>query len=184
MKAALILGLALLLAAPAWAQELSFDCSEAATPDELTICDSPDLSTLEVAGAEAFAQLSFDQEAAAKAIARPALQARQDCGPDAACIEDVLMQALYSYWRAGAASDQALEMDDLIANWEAANATCRDSTDQVTGPQACSTRNMLTLNLHDIGLCEGAYALDDPDSAMSTLLRAHWVPCFYSELHD
>ena len=142
------------------------------------------MSTLEAAGAEAFAQLSLDQEAAAKAIARPALQARHDCGSDAACIEDVLMQALYSYWRAGAASDQALEMDDMIANWEAASATCRGSSDPVAGPQACSTRNILTVNLHDIGLCEGAYALDDPNFAMSTLLREHWVPCYYPELHD
>ena len=40
MKDALILGLALLLAAPAWAQEPSFECSEAATPDALKTASS------------------------------------------------------------------------------------------------------------------------------------------------
>ena len=184
MKATWIMGLALVLAQPAWAQEPSFDCARATMPDELAICDSADLSSLEAAGAQAFAQVSMDHEAAAKAIARPALQARRDCKADAACIEDVLMQALYSYWAAGARSDQADAMDWLIADWTEANATCRGSSDPAVGPQACSARNLLTVQLHDIGLCEGAYNLEDPDATTTTLLREHWVPCFYPELQN
>lgn len=184
MKAAWIFGLALLVSAPVWAQEPSFDCTQATEPDDLAICDSSELSTLEAAGADAFAQVSQDHAAAAKAIARPALQARRDCGSDVACIEDVLMQALYSYWAAGAASDQALDMDGLIADWDTANDTCRGSSDPVKGPAACSARNLLTLDLHNIGLCEAAYTLDVPDAATSTLLREHWVPCYYPELHQ
>lgn len=184
MKAVWIIALALTLAQPTWAQEPSFDCTQATRPDELAICDSEDLSTLEAAGAQAFAQVSIDHQAAAKAIARPALQARRDCGADAACIEDVLMQALYSYWTAGARSDQADAMDWLIADWAEANQTCRESTDPEVGPQACSARNLLTVQLHDIGLCEGAYNLDTADFATATLLREHWVPCFYPELQN
>ncbi len=184
MKAVWIFGLALSLAQPVWAQEPSFDCAQATKPYELAICDSADLSTLEAAGAEAFAQVSIDHAAAAKAIARPALQARRDCGADAECIADVLMQALYSYWAAGARSDQADAMDWLIADWTEANATCRESSDPAVGPQACSARNLLTVQLHDIGLCEGAYNLDNPDAATTTLLREHWVPCFYPELQN
>ena len=184
MKATWIMGLALVLAQPVWAQEPSFDCAQATMPDELAICDSADLSSLEAAGAQAFAQVSKDHEAAAKAIARPALQARRDCEADAACIEDVLMQALYSYWAAGARSDQADAMDWLIADWSEANLTCRESIDPEVGQEACSARNLLTVQLHDIGLCEGAYLLDLPDFATATLLREHWVPCFYPDLQN
>ena len=182
MKAAWIICFALTLAQPALAQEPSFDCVQATSPDELAICDSPVLATLEAKGAQAFAQVSIDHEAVAKAIARPALQARRECGADAACIEDVLMQALYSYWTAGARSDQADEMDWLIADWAEANLTCRESIDPEVGLEACSARNLLTVQLHDIGLCEGAYLLDLPDFATATLLRERWVPCFYPEL--
>ena len=94
------------------------------------------------------------------------------------------MQALYSYWAAGARSDQAQGMEWLIADWTQANETCRGSTDPVAGPEACSARNLLTVQLHDIGLCEGAYALDLPDFAAATMLRDHWVPCFYPDLQN
>ena len=184
MKTGWILGLALCLAQPTLAQEASFDCSQASRPDEVTICDSPNLSALEAAGAEAFAQVSKDHPDAAKAIARPALQARRDCGEDAACIEDVLMQALYSYWAAGARSEQSDALDWLIADWQEANQTCRGSSDPVVGAEACSARNQLTVQLHDIGLCEGAYNLDDPDGTLTMLLREHWVPCTYPELQN
>lgn len=184
MKAAWILGLALGVVQPALAQDPSFDCTQVTRPDEWTICESPDLSTLEAAGAAAFAQVSQDDPDDAKAIARPALQARRDCAEDAACIEDVLMQALYSYWAAGARSDQAAEMDWLIADWMEANETCRGSSDPVVGAEACSARNQLTVQLHDIGLCEGAYNLDDPDGTLTMLLREHWVPCIYPELQN
>ena len=184
MKAVWILGLALLLAPPTWAQEPSFECAQATEPDELAICDSPYLSILEAAGAEAFAQVSLDNQAAAKAIARPALQARRACGADETCLEDALMQALYSYWAAGARSDQAQEMDWLIADWTQANETCRGSSDPVAGPKACRVRNLITVQLHDIGLCEGAYSLDIPDFATATMLREHWVPCFYPDLQN
>lgn len=184
MKAAWSLGLALVMAQPVWAQEPSYDCTQAEAPDEVTICDSAVLSTLEAAGAEAFAQVSQDHEAAAEAIARPALQARYECGADAACIADVLMQALYSYWAAGAVSEEAQDMDSLIFEWEQANETCRGSSDPDAGAEACSQRNLLTLDLHDIGLCEGAYTLNDPNSPTATLLREHWVPCYYPELQN
>ncbi len=184
MKTAWILGLALLFSAPAWAQEASFDCAQATAPDEVTICDSAELSTLEAAGADAFAQVSQDHAAAAKAIDRPALKARHDCGADAACIADVLMQALYSYWAAGAVSEQAQDMDSLIFEWEQANETCRGSSDPDAGAEACGQRNLLTLDLHAIGLCEGAYTLDDTNSPTATLLREHWVPCYYPELQN
>ena len=184
MKAPWILGLALLLASPVWAQGPSFDCGQATTQDELAICDSAQLSTLEAAAADAFAQVIQTHDAAAKAIARPALQARRDCGYDPACIEDVLMQSLYSYWTAGARSDRALEMDWLIADWADANETCRGSSDPMAGAEACSARTLLTLQLHDIGLCEGAYNLDVPDFTTATLLREHWVPCYYPDLQN
>ena len=184
MKAALSLGLFLLFASPVWAQEPSFDCTQATAPDELTICNSAVLATLEAAGAEAFAQVNHGDEAAAEAIARPTLQARYECGADAACIEDVLMQALYSYWAAGAVSEQAQDMDSLIFDWEQANETCRGSSDPDAGAEACSQRNLRTLDLHDMGLCEGTYTLDETNSPASTLLREHWVPCYYPELQN
>ena len=185
MKNAWIFGLALLLSSPTWAQEPSFDCLLANSPDEVAICGSQTLATLEYAGAQAFVQVAQDQgTVVAKDIARPALQARRDCADDVACIEDVLMQALYSYWAAGARSDKAQGMEWLIADWTQANETCRGSTDPVAGPEACSARNLLTVQLHDIGLCEGAYALDLPDFAAATMLRDHWVPCFYPDLQN
>ena len=142
MKTAWIFGLALLLSSPTWAQEPSFDCLLANSPDEVAICGSQTLATLEYAGAQAFVQVAQDQgTVVAKDIARPALQARRDCADDVACIEDVLMQALYSYWAAGARSDQAQGMEWLIADWTQANETCRGSTDPVAGPEACSARN-------------------------------------------
>ena len=76
------------------------------------------------------------------------------------------------------------EMDLLIADWTQANETCRGSSDPVAGPKACRARNLITVQLHDIGLCEGAYALDIPDFATATMLREHWVPCFYPDLQN
>jgi uncharacterized protein len=63
--------------APAWADGSSFDCSQAASEDEVTICQNPQLSSLELATAEAFSKIDPN---AAKAIARPSLKARHACG--------------------------------------------------------------------------------------------------------
>lgn len=113
-----------LSAAPSWADGPGFDCSHAGTEDEVDTCQNLQLSALELA--KAFAEIDMN---AALAIACPTLKARHACGSDAACIEDVLLQAMHGYWAAGATSPDAQNMSDLIDNWNDANNTCRGLTD-------------------------------------------------------
>jgi hypothetical protein len=134
-----------------------------------------------LATSEAFAEVDPH---AAKAIARSALKARHACGSETACIEDVLMQAMNGYWAAGATSPDAQSMSDLIADWNDANNTCRGSTDATEVAEGCLARDLAAIKLHDIGLCEGNYLLNDPNFAIATILREHWVPCVYKELQE
>ena len=132
--------------APAFADGPSFDCSQAETEDEVAICQNPQLSALELATAEAYAEIGSN---AAKGIARPAMKARHACGSDAACIEDVLMQALNGYWAAGATSQDARNMNDLIADWNDANNICRGSIDATEVAEGIdgTSKSLLEINL-------------------------------------
>ena len=95
--------LALLLAAPmlpvpAAAQQPSpsFDCAEATTPDEETICESIELAELDRLVSDAYAD--FEPEFGDRtAIARDVLRDRKACARSAACIAAVYAGALRTY---------------------------------------------------------------------------------------
>ena len=81
---------ALLLTAPLWAQQPSFNCAKAGTPTEHAICASPLLSALDHEIAEAYkakrATLGNEARAALLAEQRSWLKTRDLCGDVVACI--------------------------------------------------------------------------------------------------
>lgn len=185
MKTAFFSVCMLVLAAPAYCQSPRFDCGKAASPDEIAICSDPYLIILEQIAADGYQQLKAEQGVdAAKETARSILRDRQHCGNDKACLYGVLSHAVRFYQSARAPSSQVQKMNRLISDWDKVNTDCRGSYDRAIIDKACTLREIVSMQLEDMGLCQGAYLLDDPDFGMATLLREHWVPCLYKELQN
>ena len=171
---------------PALAGEPSFDCAAATQADEQAICGDTALADLESLAAEGYVRTKDSISAdAANGIAGPALAARHACGGYRACIMGVLTDAIDAYDDAmGYAPGPHSVMNGLIADWQAANETCRGSSDPAATDQACAARDDAARALHGMGLCEGKYSFDDPNFDMATVLRDRWIPCTYTDLRD
>lgn len=103
MTLKLILSLAAVTAISAPAQAVSFDCRQAARPDELTICSDPRLSELDDLVAEAFNQAKRTPDAATVVpVARDLLADRRRCLANKACILSNQLAALEAFRKAGA----------------------------------------------------------------------------------
>jgi hypothetical protein len=90
-------------AGPVCANPPSFDCNLAQTPDEVAICQDPELSALDVLGEMGFEYVARTQgKAQARSIGRPFLNARHACGSDVNCIGEVQGQAIAKWKSLGA----------------------------------------------------------------------------------
>jgi uncharacterized protein len=93
----------ILAATPALAQSPSFDCSKAHLPDEIVICQTPQLEELDNLGAAGYALLRKTRgRAFADEIGIPIWRQRQACHADANCIQQRQIEAIRTYQSLGA----------------------------------------------------------------------------------
>ena len=88
---------------PATAQSPSFDCGKARLPDEIAICQTPELAELDIVVAAAYAYLKTTRgRAYADQIGIPTWRLRQACQSEASCIRQRQIEAIRAYQAAGA----------------------------------------------------------------------------------
>jgi uncharacterized protein len=81
----------------------SFDCRKARLPDEIAICQSPDLAELDLTMSAGYKVLRATKgKAYAEELGRPFLKLRMACGNDDQCIYDRQIEAIQAYIMAGA----------------------------------------------------------------------------------
>lgn len=81
----------------------SFNCNSASLPDEITICQSPQLAELDLTMAAGYKFLKATKgKAYADELGRPFLKLRMACGSNAECIADRQIEAIQAYNYAGA----------------------------------------------------------------------------------
>lgn len=109
LPALMLMGLPSLPAAPANAQNASFDCALADAADEQAICSDPYLAGLERTYAQSYARarVKLGRGPALK-VAKPALRQRRACGGDITCIASVLSRAIAAYDAMGATTGVSL----------------------------------------------------------------------------
>lgn len=91
------------ICAPAAANEPSFDCSNASTPDEVTICRSKTLSKLDKLTTQGFLYIKKHVDTqSARNLARAVLNRRSQCGGDFYCIATIQVAAIDMYRDYGA----------------------------------------------------------------------------------
>jgi len=87
---------------PATAQSPSFDCGKARLPDEIAICQTPELAQLDNVVAAAYAYLKTTRgRAYADQIGIPTWRLRQACQSEASCIRQRQTEAIQAYQAAG-----------------------------------------------------------------------------------
>ena len=87
---------------PATAQSPSFDCGKARLPDEIAICQTPELAELDNVVAAAYAYLKTTRgRAYADQIGIPTWRLRQACQSEASCIRQRQIEAIRAYQAAG-----------------------------------------------------------------------------------
>jgi len=80
----------------------SFNCQQAGTPDEQTICRDRRLAELDQTMSAAFNQVDQSNKQAARYAARELLTARRACGADRLCILDQQVNAIETFAAFGA----------------------------------------------------------------------------------
>ncbi len=75
----------------------SFDCTQASSPDERTICVNPYLARIDVLVSKAYAGFTPEFGGSKRSIGKWLLDDRRNCGTDEACIAAVEVNALETY---------------------------------------------------------------------------------------
>lgn len=88
----------IVISSKAFANDPSFDCSEAYAADELAICNNDELADLDLQISDWFSYISatYDLETA-KTISLPFLKKRSLCGANSHCIKKIQVREIYAF---------------------------------------------------------------------------------------
>ncbi|WP_411755559.1 lysozyme inhibitor LprI family protein [Serratia sp. (in: enterobacteria)] len=132
----LLLCLSLTLGASTAAHAASFDCAKATSNVEHSICNNPDLSSLDGQLSEnyqsAMANLAGDQADALRTEQRSWLKQRDTCNGQESCLSDLLSQRAAQLQNT--AKQGASALDNLIASIPADPAAAAQQLQQYRGP--------------------------------------------------
>ena len=126
----------------------SFDCNRATLPDEIAICQSPQLAELDLTIAAGYKVLKATKgNAYAEELGRPLLKLRMACGSDPQCIFDRQVEAIQAYMMAGAPitlPNWATNEDDTEAELVASTEVNTQASQELTASVQQNTQAITT----------------------------------------